>query len=93
MYKPIRNNCIVKIANKLKETKSGIVVYGRETVNTEIYEIVALPDEVPDAYKELKVGDHFLAWKNWRGFQVGKDEDGIPLILIDLPDVAAIIEE
>lgn len=93
MYRPIRNNCIVKIANKIKETKSGLVVFGRENVNTEIYEIVALPDEMMDAYKELKVGDHFLAWKGWRGFPVGKDSEGNQLMLIDLPDVAAIIEE
>lgn len=87
-YKPTSKNCIVKISNDLDKTKSGLII---QDVNTEIYEIVALPEVLPDVYKDLKVGDRFLAWKNWRGFKVDKADDGTIYFCIDLLDIAALV--
>lgn len=84
IYTPLEGNCIVKIANDLNKTRSGLYV---KDVNTEIYEIVSLPGNLPDAYKDLKVGDKFLAWKNWKGFKVSND-----LLCIDLLDIMALVE-
>ena len=91
-FKPLSKNCLAKVCNQVNETKSGLVIVSDETVNTEIYEIIALPDELPDGYKELKVGDRFLAWKNWKGFRVNRSYNGEDLMCIDLLDVACIVE-
>lgn len=93
-YTPTSKNCICKIANvkDLDKTKSGLYVISDEQVNTDIWEIVYLPDQLPETYKDLKVGDKFLAWKGWRGFKVDKLDDGTILYCIDLLDVAALVE-
>lgn len=88
-YKPTSKNCICKIANDLDKTKSGLYI---RDANTEIYEIVSLPDSLPEMFKDLKIGDQFLAWKNWKGFKVDKIDDGTILYCIDLLDIAALVE-
>lgn len=92
VFKPLSKNCLAKICNQVNETKSGLVIISDDTINTEIYEIVALPDELPDGYKDLKVGDKFLAWKGWKGFRVDRSYEGEDLMCIDLLDVACIVE-
>lgn len=91
-YKPLSKNCLVKVCNQINETKSGLIIISDDNVNTEIYEIVSLPVDLPDDYKDLKVGDKFFAWKNWRGFKVGETDTGDDILCIDLLDVAAIVE-
>ena len=85
-YKPLSKNVIVKIANDTNKTKAGIIV---SNYNTELYEVVSIPEELPDGYKDLKVGSKFYAWKNWKGFSVS---DRLGYFCIDLLDVAAIVE-
>lgn len=91
-FKPLKGNAIVKLANDINKTKSGIIINNSQT---EIWEIVALPDELPEYLQELKVGSKILTWKNWKGFVVKKlveDDRQVEYICMDLPDVAAILE-
>lgn len=90
--KPIRNNAIVKLANDINKTKSGIIVNNSQS---EIWEIVSLPDNIPEYLSELKIGTKILTWKSWKGFLVKKEiVDGIQVeyFCIDFPDIAAIVE-
>ena len=89
-YRPLSKNCIVKIANEVNKTRSGLLV---KDYNTELYEVVSIPDELPDWCDGLKVGSKFYAWKNWKGFPVHTDiETRETLWCIDLLDIACIVE-
>jgi len=91
-FRPLKGNAIVKLANDINKTTSGILV---KSSQTEIWEIVALPKELPEYLQELKVGSKILIWKGWKGFVVKKvieDDKQIEYICMDLPDIAAIVE-
>lgn len=88
-YTPRSNYCFARQCND--PMQSGLVIVGQDS---EIYEIVKMPDEVKTEYKDFNVGTKFIVKNNWRGFKVYEDSDTRrPVYCMDFQSIIAIIEQ
>lgn len=84
-YIPMSNFCFVK---QYKDRPSGLYLVGQDS---EIYEIIKLPEDMKTEYQDFQVGTKIIVKNNWRGIKA-YEENGETVFCIDFPSIIAIVE-
>ena len=88
--KPLKNHLLIKLVKKENETKSGIILVGKDSTETDMAEIVEIAESHDAEWDTLLKGDSILV--NSRvGTKVNiEDEEHL---IIHQKDVLAIVKE